>query len=376
MSRGKIVALILAAGYSSRMGSFKPLLSLEGEPVIARSIFTLREAGIEDVRVVVGFRAQELIKVLDKLAVESIFNENFDRGMFSSVLAGVRSFGSNVEGFFLLPGDIPLVKSGTIKKLLEINEVGSCSVVYPCYFGLKGHPPLITKKCFPRILAQSVSGNLRAVLKEFDKEACLVETFDYGVLLDMDTPGDYRKITEIAGRNLPTVEECFRMFEHYQVPEKLINHGWAVAQAALKIGRRLNATGDLSLDLELIALASLLHDIAKGRPNHAQAGAALLEREGYLELAKIVGIHMDLNLAEDIPDPVINEAMIVYLADKLVRGTEPVTIDERFAKALKNCANEPEILAKIKKRMRDALWLKEKTESLLSINNLLSWIKG
>ena len=85
---------------------------------------------------------------------------------------------------------------------------------------------------------------------------------------------------------------------------------------------------------------------------------------------------MDLNLAEDIPDPVINEAMIVYLADKLVRGTEPVTIDERFAKALKNCANEPEILAKIKKRMRDALWLKEKTESLLSINNLLSWIKG
>ena len=376
MTQRRIVALILAAGYSSRMGDFKPLLSLEGEPVIARSIFSLREVGIKDIRVVVGFRAQELKQVLDKLEVESIFNENFDQGMFSSVLAGVRTFDNNVEGFLLLPGDIPLVKSDTIKKLLEINESGSCSVIYPCYFGLRGHPPLITKKCFPRILAQDFSENLRSILKEFEKDACMVETFDYGVLLDMDTPGEYRKITEIARRNhLLTVEECFRIFEQYQVPEKVINHGWAVAQKAVKIARDLNAKKNLSLDLEVVALGSLLHDLAKGQPNHALAGAAILEKAGYLELAKIVGMHMDLNLDEDIPEQVINEAMVVYLADKVVRGTEPVTIEERFDKALKNCANEPEILEKIKKRMRDAQWLKEKTESLLNIDNLYSYIK-
>ncbi len=376
MTRGKIVALILAAGYSSRMGDFKPLLSLEGKPVIARSVSSLREAGITDIRVVVGFRGRELKQLLDKLEVKSIFNENFDRGMFSSVLAGVRTFTPNVEGFLLLPGDIPLVKSDTIKKLLEINEASACSVIYPCYFGLKGHPPLIGKKCFPRILAQDFSGNLRSVLKEFEQDACMVETFDYGILPDMDTPGDYRKITEIARRNLPTVEECFEMFEVYQVPERVINHGWAVAQAAVKIAKGLNATRKLSLDLEVIALGSLLHDIGKGRPDHARAGAALLEKAGYPELAEVVGNHMDLELYEDDPNPVINEVRLVFLVDKLVRETKPVTIEERFAKAFKKYANEPEVLKKVKKRMRNALWLKEKVESLLGIDDLYSFIKG
>ena len=54
MSKKKLTALILAAGYSSRMGDFKPLLPLNGKPVIAQTISSFHEAGITDIRVVVA----------------------------------------------------------------------------------------------------------------------------------------------------------------------------------------------------------------------------------------------------------------------------------------------------------------------------------
>jgi molybdenum cofactor cytidylyltransferase len=62
----KIVALVLAAGFSSRMGEFKPLLQLDGITVIERAVTGFRWAGISDIRVVVGHRADELIPAFDR----------------------------------------------------------------------------------------------------------------------------------------------------------------------------------------------------------------------------------------------------------------------------------------------------------------------
>lgn len=62
----KISGLILAAGFSSRMGRFKPLLPLGGSTATERAVKSLRDGGIEDVRVVVGWRTEELVPVLDQ----------------------------------------------------------------------------------------------------------------------------------------------------------------------------------------------------------------------------------------------------------------------------------------------------------------------
>ncbi|MGI6225278.1 MAG: nucleotidyltransferase family protein, partial [Peptococcales bacterium] len=84
MRTNKLVALILAAGYSSRMGDFKPLLSLDSEYVITRTVNSLRAAGIADIRVIVGYRAEDLLPVLSSLGVTPVLNDNYDQGMFSS----------------------------------------------------------------------------------------------------------------------------------------------------------------------------------------------------------------------------------------------------------------------------------------------------
>ncbi|NLT96486.1 MAG: NTP transferase domain-containing protein [Clostridia bacterium] len=374
MSKEKLAALILAAGYSSRMGEFKPLLPLNGEPVIARTVSCFRAAGITDVRVVAGYRANDLLPLLNRLGVKTIINEKFDCGMFSSVLTGLQTFDSELEGFFLMPGDIPRVKSQTIETLIAKYKQSDYRVFYPTYQGRRGHPPLITRPCFSRISAQDYSGNLRLVLQEFENESCDVECTDEGVLMDMDTPEDYQKIIGAALKNkIPTVSDCQRLFSRYQVPEGIMRHGRAVADGAQKIARHLNERRGFMLDIELITAAGLLHDIAKGQPNHAQKGAAILVEEGFPAVAQVVEAHMDLSIDYGKDHP-IDEKAIIYLVDKIIHQEDIGSIEGRFSKAFEKYADNEEILQNIKKRQEQALFLKERIEDLLDIENLYSFL--
>src|SRR5208283_534457 len=134
----RIVALVLAAGYSSRMGSFKPLAPLGTSTLIEEAVTLFLRAGIADVRVVVGHRADELTPVLDLLGVKWILNAEYDRGMFSSVLAGLKSFEPNVDAFFLLPCDIALVNTETIRALLGVYNRDDPKIIYPRFDGQRG----------------------------------------------------------------------------------------------------------------------------------------------------------------------------------------------------------------------------------------------
>ncbi|AEB08792.1 nucleotidyltransferase family protein [Desulfobacca acetoxidans] len=105
-----IAALILAGGYSSRLGGFKPLLPLGQSTFLGEAIPRFHTSGVEDIRVVTGHWSTELEPILNKLGVKIVFNPNHDAGMFTSVRAGVRSLEDWITAFFLLTVDIPLVK--------------------------------------------------------------------------------------------------------------------------------------------------------------------------------------------------------------------------------------------------------------------------
>lgn len=197
MAKDKLVVLILAAGYSKRMGDFKPLLKLNGEYVIAHAIKSFREGGISDIRVVIGYRNQDILPILFSQEVTPIYNENFSQGMFSSVKAGLNSVTHEVEGFFLLPGDMPLVNSSTIKKLVKKQQEKSYSVIYPTYLGKRGHPPLITKKCFGEILVQGEDSNLRQALARFCDDSFNLPVADQGILIDLDIPEDFERLSHL-----------------------------------------------------------------------------------------------------------------------------------------------------------------------------------
>ncbi|MBS3976694.1 MAG: NTP transferase domain-containing protein [Syntrophomonadaceae bacterium] len=373
MRRDKISALILAAGYSSRMGEFKPLLPLYGKTVIERAVCGFRQMGLKDIRVVTGYRAEELLPVLCSLQVTPVYNEQYASGMFSSLLAGLRTLADEAEAFFMLPVDTPLVKNKTLEKLLEKFQGTGKSVIYPCFRGERGHPPLIARECFNSILACDISGNLRQVLKQFEEESYDAEVVDRGILLDMDTPEDYENIKACHERgNIPTLEECEALFSLYHVPEPVIRHGRMVAKVAYELGESLNKSASCLLDLDLVMAGGLLHDIAKGRPNHAQAGAAILEQEGFPGVAKVISRHMNLGSPDKYP--VIDETALVYLADKVVEKEKTVRIEQRYSDAFRRNTGNPEAVKGVGERMKQAHLIKERIENSLGLNDLYAYL--
>jgi molybdenum cofactor cytidylyltransferase len=191
MGSSEIVAVILAAGYSSRMEVFKPLLDLGGKPVISRVIDTFVNAGICDVRVVVGYNRDLLVSVLDKLKVRAVVNDKYAEGMFSSVRAGLESLEQHVKAFYILPVDVPLVQSRTVRYLAENYMCNRGRILVPCYRGSRGHPPLIDAKFRQSILDYDGEGGLKGALHQSEPDISLVPVPDENILFDIDSLSDY-----------------------------------------------------------------------------------------------------------------------------------------------------------------------------------------
>jgi len=361
----KLAAIILAGGYSSRAPAFKPLLPLGSLTVIERAIQNFQRAGIHNIVVVLGHRANELIPVLEHLQVRYVVNENYHAGMFSSILTGVRSLQPDLEAFYLLPADMPLIKSHTFTTLLRTYQKTGADIIYPVFQGVRGHPPLISMRLSPAILSYVSPGGLRCLLNRYERNAYEVEVFDEGIMRDIDTPEDYRKLIECYNcRDIPTQQECDKILAKMKVPDVVIMHSRLVAEVAQKIASRLNENG-LHLSLDLLIAAGLLHDLAKGKPDHAHRGAKMIKKFGYPKVAKIVAAHTDMNVGEEL---LLDETAILYLADKMVENDHIVSIHERFQYSMDKYAKDAAVFAAVTKRLFTAQSVAQAVERIAGIS--------
>lgn len=360
----RLAGLVLAAGRSSRAPGFKPLLPLGGTTVIETTLGLLRRAGVSDITVVVGHNAAELLPVLSRLPVRCVLNADYDAGMFSSVVAGVKALPADAEAFFLLPADMPLVRSHTVRLLARSAAKVGADVAYPVFQGERGHPPLIAARLAPAIASWDGDG-LRALLARHEASACDVAVVDEGVTLDIDTPDDYRLIVErYAGWRYPSRRECDAILARLAVPGAVVRHCAAVAGVAGAIASRLNRTG-FSLDEGLITAAGLLHDLAKGRPDHTRRGARIIKSLGYPAVAAIAAVHHEIAPAAGQQ---LDEAALIYLADKLVKNDGIVSLDERFACSREKFAVDAAAQAAIAGRQAQARRIAAEVERVLGIN--------
>lgn len=204
----QIGAVILAAGYSSRMGQLKALLPLGGETLLQRAVRIFNAAGVNDLVVVTGYEQERIRDAIGSAAVRCVFNPAYDQEMLVSVKTGVASLDSRTEAFYVLPVDTPL-QSADI--LLEMNrtlaQAGAGSVIYPCYKGRRGHPPLIGAAYVAGLLQWNQPGGLKAFLSQYQEQALAVDIGDPYVLYDIDTPEQYRLLEEdFTGKTIHSSE--------------------------------------------------------------------------------------------------------------------------------------------------------------------------
>ncbi len=185
-----IAAVILAAGRSSRMGTSKPRLKVGGTTLLERVIAVARNAGVEDIIIVLGQEAEFPPPEPAGKNLRVVVNPHSDRGMFSSVQTGVRNLPPGCRAFFVMPVDIPFIRPSTLVQLHTASLAPGTLVCRPRYQGRRGHPPLLAAVLVPELLAYDGAGGLRALLARFEKETRNVDVDDPGTLIDLDTPAD------------------------------------------------------------------------------------------------------------------------------------------------------------------------------------------
>ena len=361
MTRRPYAAIILAGGLSSRMRRFKPLLPLGNRTITDHLIDIFRQNDV-DVILVGGHRREELFAGILSRDIVLRENPDYESGMLSSVQAGVKDIDEGYQGFFVLPVDIPLVRTATIRILLEAARENPRSIIYPVFKGRRGHPPVIPGE-MSRILAGFTGeGGLKAILARYNAASVNTPVADSGILFDIDTPSDYDDVLRrFASYHTPRDEECDAIFEIAGTSEERIVHGRMVAKVAAAISQALIDAGQ-TVDVGLIEAAARLHDVAKGKQRHDETGGELLRHMGFDLVADIVGIHTDLG-GEKI-EAVSLPAKIVFLADKYVRLDRIVSLEERYRISRVQYAKDPNIEEHVLRRKTRALTVKQDLEVL------------
>lgn len=170
----------------------------------------------------------------------------------------------------------------------------------------------------------------------------------YTSVSTLDADGD-KLIAKEAGRLCkPKLNDtvCLALLKTAGADKNLIAHCEAVAALADELCAALTEKG-IALDADLIHHAALLHDLARTEKDHAALGTVWLKELAYPEIADIVRQHHDPDTTE------LNEAAVVYIADKAVRGSERVPVAERFDGSLAKCKT-PEAIDIHERRRRTA----------------------
>ena len=180
-----MVGIVLAGGSSTRTKTNKLLLEVDRKPLISHTIDTISPF-VDKVIVVTGKYHNELSKVITNC--EIVFNSNYEKGMFSSVLAGINE--AIGEDVLLIPGDITNVSSSTMKALLS----GTKPIRIPSFNGKTGHPVFISKEFVKRLAKESIDYKLCDFIAKHYNNVEIIEVNDSFINFDVDTIEDYNKL--------------------------------------------------------------------------------------------------------------------------------------------------------------------------------------
>lgn len=187
----QIGAVIVAAGMSSRMGDFKPMMNIGSISIAQRIVATLHQAGVERIIVVTGYNAQQLERHLAGNGLIFLRNEAYaSTQMFDSAKIGLSYLRDKCDQILFTPVDIPLFTALTVTKLLESAAPLAC----PVCEGKTGHPLLISSSLLDTILSDRGENGLQGAISRCGVTMRQVPVEDPGVLHDADTPEDYQSL--------------------------------------------------------------------------------------------------------------------------------------------------------------------------------------
>jgi len=189
-----ISSILLGAGISTRMGKPKPLLDWGGQLLIAYQVRQLREAGVDEVIVVLGFHGDEIHRQMRDLDCRVMFNARYPAGRSGSLRIGAKAADRDAEAIVILNVDQPRPASFT-RTLIEAHAPESMAT-RPIADGRHGHPVIVSGRLRDELMAASEEEHgLQGILRRHASELADYPS-DSICHLDINTPEEYRAALE------------------------------------------------------------------------------------------------------------------------------------------------------------------------------------
>src|SRR5258706_7354204 len=193
----KSVAIILAAGPSSRMKQSKQLLIIGNETLLRKTVRTVIDSGVDKVLIVLGYGQQAHQQEIIDLPIQTIYNQDLQKGMGSSLKIGVRFVEENFpicETLIISVCDQPLLTSDHLKRLINAHQAKGSPIVASFYSDSPGVTGMFDHSMFKKLLEVNDEHGAKKIIEDHSDSASFVE-FPEGVI-DIDTPDDWSKFNK------------------------------------------------------------------------------------------------------------------------------------------------------------------------------------
>lgn len=190
-----IVAVILSAGESSRMGRPKALLPIDGVRFVEKIVSTLKSTDVGNIIVVLGHNAEEIRRKISDLPVTILINHDYKQGQLSSLQVAIRlleSSGTPVDGILVHLVDHPYIEAKLVNLMIDRFYETKKLIVVPRFQDRRGHPVIFARALFSELLAAGTDQGAKPVVHAHRDDTLEIDTDDKGVLIDIDTPEEYR----------------------------------------------------------------------------------------------------------------------------------------------------------------------------------------
>jgi molybdenum cofactor cytidylyltransferase len=193
----KVLAVVLAAGGSTRMGRPKQLAELDGRPLLAHVLAAVDAAPVDRVVVALGGAADAVLERVDLGRAEPLVVEGWAAGMGHVLASTLAQAGDDWEAVVVLLGDQPLVPGSAVARVVEAWRAGAGPVVTATYGGRPGHPKLFDRRLLPDLLRLAGDAGARDLVAAHPGWVHRVEAGDLGSDADIDVEADLERVGRI-----------------------------------------------------------------------------------------------------------------------------------------------------------------------------------
>ncbi len=186
-------AVVLAAGASTRFGSPKQLVRLDGRPLLHRAVARAAEVAGQSITVVLGAHADELGPLLRHTSASVIVNRGWSEGLGSSIRVAVRQLPASCEGVLLLLADQAAVTGADLQRLCGLWRRQPHLIAASRYDGTVGVPAIFPRSEFSELAALRGDRGAQALLRGRSDRVVAIELANAAV--DIDTPEDLLRLT-------------------------------------------------------------------------------------------------------------------------------------------------------------------------------------